>query len=48
MGLKEVGCESEGWIELAQHGLEQWWRPFVNIAMNLRIPQKGGVYFLAG
>jgi hypothetical protein len=38
MNLKDIGCESMGWIHLTQDGV-QWWDP-VNIAVNLRVPQK--------
>jgi hypothetical protein len=39
-GLKATGWEGLDWILLAQ--VRDQWRPLVNTAMNLRIPQNAG------
>jgi hypothetical protein len=36
MELEEVGCESMGWIDLAQD--RNRWRALVNAVMNLLVP----------
>jgi hypothetical protein len=42
LGLKEVGCESEHWIELAYDRVQ--WLAIVNMLMNLRVPWKVGSF----
>jgi hypothetical protein len=36
MDLREVGCSGIDWIYIAQD--TDWWRAFVNAAMNIRFP----------
>jgi hypothetical protein len=36
MDLREVGWDGMDWIDLAQDG--DWWRAYVNVVMNLRVP----------
>jgi hypothetical protein len=40
MNLKEVGCGSMDWIELAQD--RDGWQALVNVVMNLWVPQHAG------
>ena len=37
MGLKEIGINTRNWVDLAQD--RDYWRVFVNAALNLRVPQ---------
>ena len=36
MDLKEIGVNTRNWVDLAQDS--DYWRAFVNVALNLRIP----------
>ena len=36
MNLKEIGINARNWVESAQH--RDYWRAFVNAALNLRVP----------
>jgi hypothetical protein len=36
MGLRELGWDGMGWIDLA-HDMDKW-RALVNMVMNLRVP----------
>jgi hypothetical protein len=36
MDLREIGFDEANWIQLVQDRVQ--WRPFVNTAMNLRVP----------
>jgi hypothetical protein len=40
MDLREVGCGSMDWIDLAQD--RDGWRSLVNVIMYLRVPQNAG------
>ena len=37
MDLEEIGINAGNWVDLAQD--RNYWRPFVNAALNLRVPQ---------
>jgi len=41
MELQEVGFEGMDWIDLAQDRYR--WRALVNLVLNLRVPQNGGI-----
>jgi hypothetical protein len=36
MDLREIGIDGVNWVQLAQDRV--WWRGFVNMVMNLRVP----------
>jgi hypothetical protein len=36
MDLREIGIDGANWIRLAQDRV--WWRDFVSMVMNLRVP----------
>ena len=36
MDLKEIGINTRNWVDLAQD--RDYWRAFVNVALNLRVP----------
>ena len=37
MALKEISINTRSWVDLAQG--KDYWRAFVNAALNLRIPE---------
>jgi hypothetical protein len=43
MDLGEIGIDGANWIRLAQDRV--WWQAFVNMVMNLRVPQESGIFF---
>jgi hypothetical protein len=43
MDLREIGCGSTDWINMAQD--REQWRVLVNTVMNLRVPQNTGKFF---
>jgi hypothetical protein len=43
MDLREIGIDGANWIRLAQDRVR--WRTCVNTVMNLRVPEKGGIFF---